>query len=87
MIIAPQNYLLGDPSRSTIHQTRINFINGSVTDALSFGVKQPTCDVDLSTTAPNLKTFVGEAYITKYPYHPDAQMIGNPGDGLEVGLP
>ena len=87
MIIAPQNYLLGDPSRGTIHQTRINFINGSVTDALAFGAKQPTCSLDLSLTAPNLQSFVGEAYISKYPYFPDAQMIGNPGDGNVAGVP
>ena len=87
MIIAPQNYLLGDPSRGTIHQTRINFINGSVTDALTFGTKQPTCALDLSLTAPNLQSFVGEVYISKFPYHPDAQTIGNPGDGILVGAP
>ncbi|KAL8725316.1 MAG: hypothetical protein Q9181_006455 [Wetmoreana brouardii] len=87
MIIAPQNYLLGDPSRSTIHQTRINFVNGSVTDALTFGAKQPTCSVDLSVTAPNLKSFVGEVYIEKYPYHPDAQLVANPGEGSLGGLP
>lgn len=87
MIIAPQNYLLGDPSRSTIHQTRINVVNGAVTDALTFGVKQPTCSLDLSVTAPNLQSFVGEIYESKYPYHPNAQMLGNPGDGLEASIP
>ncbi|KAL9609939.1 MAG: hypothetical protein Q9167_005335 [Letrouitia subvulpina] len=86
MIIAPQNYLLGDPSRSTIHQTRINFVKGAVTDALTFGTKQPTCALDLSVTKPNLETFVGEVYTSKYPYHPDAQMLGNPGEGLETGV-
>ena len=86
MIIAPQNYLLGDPSRGTIHQTRINAINGSVTSALTFGAKQPTCSLDLSVTAPNLQSFVGEAYISKYPYSPDAQeLVGNPGDGSVGG--
>lgn len=87
MIIAPQNYLLGDPSRSTIHQTRINVINGSVTDALTFGAKQPTCSVDLSVTAPNLQSFVGEVYVSKFPYLPNSQQLGNPGDGLESGVP
>ena len=86
MIIAPQNYLLGDPSRGTIHQTRINAINGSVTTALTFGAKQPTCSLDLSVTAPDLQSFVGEAYISKYPYSPDAQeLVGNPGDGSVGG--
>lgn len=87
MIIAPQNYLLGDPSRSTIHQTRINVINGSVTSALTFGAEQPTCALDLSVTARNLESFVGEVYTSKYPYLPDAQQIGNIGAGLDAGVP
>ena len=81
MIIAPQNYLLGDPSRGTIHQTRINVINGTVTDAVTFGVKPPTCSVDLSITNPNTQSFIGEIYFPKYPYHPDMQEIGNIGAG------
>ena len=81
MIIAPQNYVLGDPSRSTIHQARINAVNGTVTNALTFGVKNPTCSVDLSTTDPNLSSFVAEVYISKYPYEPDAQQIGDVGAG------
>ena len=86
MIITPQNYLLGDPSRSTIHQARINYVNGTVTSALTFGAKPPMCEIDLSITAPNTKTFVGEVYIEKYPYHPDAAMIGNPGDADIQGI-
>ena len=81
MIISPQNYVDGDPSRSTIHQARINVVNGSVTNALTFGANQPTCAVDLSTTAPNLQSFIGEVYISKYPYEPDAQEVGNLGAG------
>jgi len=81
MIISPQNFLLGDPSRGTIHQTRINVVNGTVTDALTFGAKQPTCSIDLSVTAPNLQSFVGEVYTPKYPYVPDAQEVGNIGAG------
>jgi len=87
MVIAPQNYLPGDPSRSTIHQTRINFVNGSVTSALDFGVKQPSCSIDMSVTAPNLQSFVGEAYVPKYPYLPDSQYVGNPGDAALPGIP
>lgn len=86
MIITPQNYLLGDPSRGTIHQTRINYVNGSVTNALTFGSKPPTCTVDLSITAPNIDSFVGEIYVSKFPYHPDAIMIGDPGDAIAPGF-
>ena len=86
MIIAPQNYLLGDPSRRSIHGTRINAVGGVVTDALTFGATQPTCKLDLSVTAPELKTWVGEVYTGKFPFLPDSQMIGNPGEGLVAAL-
>ena len=85
MIISPSNFLNGDPSRGTIHQTRINVVNGTVTDALTFGAKQPSGSVDLSCTAPNLRSFIGEEYIRKYPYEPDAQQVGNLGAGTVRG--
>jgi len=85
MIIAPSNFLNGDPSRGTIHQTRINVVNGTVTNALTFGAKQPSGSIDLSCTAPNLQTFIGEEYISKYPYEPDAQQVGNLGAGTGDG--
>ena len=87
MIIAPQNYLTSDPSRGTIQQARINVVNGTVTDALTFGSKQPTCNLNLGVTAPNLQTFVGEDYISKYPYEPNAQEVGNIGGGLDLNNP
>ena len=87
MIIAPQNALYGDPSRSTIHQVRINAVNGSVTNALTFGVKQDNCSLDLSTTGPDLTDWTGEVYISKYPFHPDSQQVGNPGDATEGATP
>ena len=86
MIITPQNYLLGDPSRSTIHQARINYVNGTATSALTFGANPPTCEIDLSVTAPNTESFVGEVFINKFPYHPDVIMMGNPGDALVEGV-
>ncbi|KAI4098821.1 MAG: hypothetical protein L6R37_006275 [Teloschistes peruensis] len=87
MIIAPQNALVGDPSRSTIHQTRLNLVNGSVADALTFGSKQPTCSFDMGRTRPRLEEWTGEVYEVKYPYEPDAQMIANPGQGGLGGIP
>ena len=87
MVLAPQNFLDGDPSRRTIHQARINYVNGSVTDAVTFGTKQPTCSVPLSVTAPDLKDYKGEIYIDKFPYHPDAQQIGNPGEPIYIQAP
>ena len=86
MVISPQNFNTGDESRRTIHGVRINAVNGSVTDSVTFGAKSPTCSLDLSVTAPNIQTWVGEVYTPKYPYHPDAQQIGNPGDGSAQGI-
>lgn len=83
MILAPQNYLLRDPSRGTIHQARMNLADGAVTDAMTYGAQQPICSVDMSITAPNLQSFAGEVYTSKYPYVADAQMVGNPGSGAQ----
>ena len=87
MIIAPQNAWYGDPSRSTIHQVRINAVNGSVTNAITFGANQDTCSLDLSVTKPDLTDWVGEIYTSKFPFTPDSQQIGNPGDGTEGAAP
>ena len=87
MIIAPSNFLNGDPTRGTIHQTRINVFNGTVTNALTFGATQPSGSIDLSCTAPNLQTFIGEEYISKYPYEPNAQQVGDLGAGTGDGGP
>lgn len=87
MVITPQNYFTENPVQRTVHQTRVNYVNGSVTDALSFGVSPPTCQMDLSLAAPKTESFVGEVYISKFPYHPDAQMIGDPADAIAAGFP
>ena len=101
MILAPQNYLLGDPSRGTIHQTRINSINGSVTEVTKFGSGvggvgggngngAGTGDGQKEGNGycnPDLTTWVGEVYIAKYPYLPDAQLVGSIGAGVEAGIP
>lgn len=79
MLIAPQNYLPGDPSRQTIHQVRLNFLDANVTDQLTFGTKQPTCMLDTSSVAPELSSFVGEVLIPKYPYDPLNIVETNPG--------
>ncbi|KAL9111597.1 MAG: hypothetical protein Q9187_007909 [Circinaria calcarea] len=79
MLIAPQNYLPSDPSRQTIHQVRLNFLDANVTDQLTFGTKQPTCMLDTSSVAPELSSFVGEVLIPKYPYDPLNTIETNPG--------
>lgn len=37
--------------------------------------------------APDLSNWVGEVYINKYPYVPDAQQVGSIGAGVEAGIP
>ncbi|KAL9582819.1 MAG: hypothetical protein Q9212_003073 [Teloschistes hypoglaucus] len=87
IILAPQNALHGDPSRSTIHQTRLNLVNGTVAEAVTFGSKSPKCSFDLGRTRPRLEEWTAEVYEVKYPYEGDAQMIANPGLGGLAGIP
>lgn len=79
MLIVPQNYLPSDPSRQTIHQVRLDFLNANVTDQFTFGTKQPTCMLDMSSVAPDLSSFIGEVKIAKYPYDPLNTIETNPG--------
>ena len=59
---------------------RIDFLeNATVTDARTFGTKQPSCMLDMSTLSPDLHTFVGEIVIPKFPYDPVDSQQTNPG--------
>ncbi|EEU33975.1 uncharacterized protein NECHADRAFT_94780 [Fusarium vanettenii 77-13-4] len=80
MFIAPQNYFAGDVSRRTIHQARLSYNEHSiVTDAKTFGTKQPTCAYDMNKAAPDLSSFVGEIQIPKFPWNPSGSLQTNPG--------
>ncbi|KAL6364234.1 hypothetical protein LRP88_02151 [Fusarium phalaenopsidis] len=80
MFIAPQNYFAGDVSRRTIHQARLSYNEHSiVTDAKTFGTKQPTCAFDMNKVAPDLSSFVGEIQIPKFPWNPSGSLQTNPG--------
>ncbi|KAL8748325.1 MAG: hypothetical protein Q9184_007392 [Pyrenodesmia sp. 2 TL-2023] len=81
MILTPQNYLLNDPSHSNVYQTRINILGGNVTDALTFGVKQLICAIGMAVAARNPRSWVRMIWVEKFPYVPDAQLVGNPGEG------
>ena len=86
MAIIPQNYLLSDPSRQTIHQVRVNLAaNSSVAQPLTFGAKQPTCAVNLAGAFPDISIYSGEVIIPKYPYDPTVVTVGLPGSGLSSG--
>ncbi|OCL04443.1 amine oxidase catalytic domain-containing protein [Glonium stellatum] len=79
MVIRPQNYLPRDPSRNTIHQVRVNFNNGAVTELENFGAVKPTCSFDMSDVFFNISSFDGEVIIPEYPYEPNEYYITNPG--------
>ena len=80
MFIAPQNYFASDVSRRTIHQARLSYNEHSiVTDAKTFGTKQPTCAYDMNKAAPDLSSFVGEIQIPKFPWNPSGSLQTNPG--------
>ena len=78
MVIRPQNYLPRDPSRNTIHQVRVNFNSGVVTELETFGTVKPTCSFKISDTFFNVSSFQGEVIIPKYPYEPNEYYITNP---------
>ncbi|KAF5565087.1 multidrug resistance [Fusarium phyllophilum] len=80
MMISPQNYFAGDVSRRTVHQVRMSFDkNSNVTEVKRFGVKQPTCALDMNRVAPDLSNFVGEIEIPKFPWNPSGSLQTNPG--------
>lgn len=51
MIIEPQNYLEGDPSRATTQQIRV--VYGDSTTVKTFGAEPATCLVDPSQLNPD----------------------------------
>ncbi|KAL3423197.1 copper amine oxidase [Phlyctema vagabunda] len=72
MIIAPLNYLTGDPSRQTVNQVRLDYgskSNGS--QVVDFGQGHPTCSVDVAAAQPDLEAYVGDVVIRKFPYDPN----------------
>ena len=86
MAIIPQNYLLSDPSRQTVHQVRLNLdTNSSVAEPMTFGARQPTCAVSLAGAFPDLTSYSGEVIVPKFPYDPTAVSVAMPGAGLPGG--
>ncbi|KAL1876689.1 hypothetical protein Plec18167_005097 [Paecilomyces lecythidis] len=70
LTLLPQNYMLNDPSVQSANQVRIMYKNGTVQEVERYGVKQPTCQVDLATTSTNLSAYVGDVVVRKFPYEP-----------------
>ncbi|KAF2233127.1 amine oxidase catalytic domain-containing protein [Viridothelium virens] len=79
MLIIPQNYIDYNPSKATIHNVRVNFNNGVVTDIDTFGTVVPQCQLDFGSVAANLSGYTGEIITPKYPYDPSAAQVANPG--------
>ncbi|KAL1637202.1 hypothetical protein SLS56_000861 [Neofusicoccum ribis] len=69
--ILPLNYLPGDPSRQTVNMVRIDYDGGNTTHVESFGQTQPTCDLHLASTEPNLYAYTGDVVIRKFPFDPN----------------
>lgn len=62
MIIEPQNYLEGDPSRATTQQIRV--VYGDSTTVKTFGAEPATCLVDpVGITVPMQLGFVANVCI------------------------
>lgn len=53
--------------------------DAKVEDQKTFGTEQPVCMLDMSSTAPDLHSFVGEIIIPKFPYDPLGTTQTNPG--------
>ena len=69
--IMPLNYLLGDPSRQTVNQVRIDYNNGNVSAVETFGQKDQTCAVDFQPTEPSFWDYKGDVVVRKFPYSPN----------------
>ncbi|KAI9729144.1 MAG: hypothetical protein M1834_007051 [Cirrosporium novae-zelandiae] len=69
--IMPLNYLLGDPSRETVNQVRINYNDGNVSKVIEFGQEKLTCEFDFGATEPDLYDYKGDVVIRKFPYDPN----------------
>lgn len=67
----PLNYLLGDPSRETVNQVRINYYNGSATEVATFGQADETCDIELTPIEEKLWGYQGDVVVRKFPYNPN----------------
>ena len=73
----PVNYLLGDPSRETVNQVRINYADGNVTSLKTFGQKDTTCQVDFVPVEPDLSQYHGDVVIRKFPFDPNNPYFEN----------
>lgn len=67
----PLNYLLGDPSRETVNQVRIDYNDGNVSAVKTFGQKDQTCAYDLEPTEPDLWDYKGDVVVRKFPFDPN----------------
>ncbi|KAF9886523.1 hypothetical protein FE257_011430 [Aspergillus nanangensis] len=67
----PLNYLLGDPSRETVNQVRIDYFNGSASDVVTFGQMQESCGLKLTPVEDELWGYQGDVVVRKFPYNPN----------------
>lgn len=71
----PLNYLLGDPSRQSVNQVRIDYGGGNGSRVPStvdtFGQIDDSCTVNFEPIEPDLSEYVGDVVIRKFPYDPN----------------
>jgi len=69
----PLNYLLGDASRQTVNQVRINYHDGDVSEVNTFGQRADVCtlNTDIGDVNAQLWNYIGDVVVRKYPFDPN----------------
>ncbi|KAK2746498.1 hypothetical protein FQN57_003124 [Myotisia sp. PD_48] len=70
MAIVPQNYFLGQPSRATRQQVRVDYGRGTPAKVEKFGSHQAKCEFDMENAISNLTDYKGDIVVRKFPYAP-----------------
>ncbi|GAA5905162.1 hypothetical protein JCM6882_000397 [Rhodosporidiobolus microsporus] len=71
LVFTPHNYLLGDPSRQTAQQIRLNYNSSAekvVSDVVTFGAQKPAGLFNLTAIQPNYFNYENIASDRKLPY-------------------
>jgi primary-amine oxidase len=67
----PSNYFMGDVSRQTVNQVRVEYGGGNVSQVETFGQKDQTCALNFEPAEPDLSDYKGDVVIRKFPYDPN----------------
>lgn len=67
----PLNYLMGDPSRQTTNQVRINYSHGNTTAVETSGQQSQSSMLDFTPAQVDLWDYHGDVVVRKFPYDPN----------------